>query len=61
MYDYGYGVPQDYVQAHMWLNLAAAQGDEQAAEFRDIVAAKMTPAKIEEAQRLAREWLAAHP
>jgi hypothetical protein len=29
--------------------------------FRDIVAAKMTPAQIEEAQRLAREWLEAHP
>jgi hypothetical protein len=27
----------------------------------DTVAAKMTPAQIEEAQRLAREWLAAHP
>ena len=57
----GQGVPQDYVQAHLWWNLAAAQGDEEARENRDIIAAKMTPAQIEEAQRLAREWLAAHP
>ncbi|MFN2150265.1 MAG: SEL1-like repeat protein, partial [Anaerolineales bacterium] len=28
MYSKGRGVPQDYVKAHMWLNLAAAQGFE---------------------------------
>jgi hypothetical protein len=28
---------------------------------RDRVAARMTPAQIAEAQRLAREWDAAHP
>jgi hypothetical protein len=32
-----------------------------ARENRDIVAGMMTPSQIEEAQRLAREWLAAHP
>jgi len=30
MYEYGEGVPKDYVQAYMWLNLAAAQGEEDA-------------------------------
>ena len=61
LYADGYGVPQDYVQAHMWWNLAASQGYEVARTNRDFIAAKMTPAQIEEAQRLAREWLAAHP
>ena len=61
MYDNGYGVPQDYVQAHMWWNLAASQGNEAARDNRDIAANKMTPSQIEEAQRLAREWIAAHP
>jgi hypothetical protein len=56
MYDNGNGVPQDYVQAHMWFNLAGVQGDEDATKKRDIVAAKMTPDQIAEAQRLAREW-----
>jgi hypothetical protein len=42
-------------------SLAAAQGNELACENRDIVAGMMTITKIEEAQRLAREWLAAHP
>ena len=56
MYEKGQGVTQDYVQAHKWWNLAAAKGDADAIKNRDIVAAKMTPAQIAEAQKLAREW-----
>ena len=56
MYSKGLGVPQDYVQAHMWVNLAAAQGDENARKARDKLAEKMPPAQITEARRLAREW-----
>ena len=44
-----------------WYRLAADQGNEMAREARDIVATQMTPSQIEEAQRLAREWLEAHP
>ena len=56
MYAEGRGVAQDYVQAHMWFYLAAAQGDAKALKNRDSIAAKMTSAQIAEAQRLAREW-----
>ena len=49
-------MPQDYVQAHMWFNLAAAKGNADAIKNRDIVTAKMTPAQISEAQKLARGW-----
>ena len=60
MYNNGQGVPQDYIQAHMWANLAAAvaTGEDQKrrAKLRDEIAAKMTPEQIAEAQRLAREW-----
>ncbi len=61
MYRYGYGVPQDYVQAHMWYNLAASrhppgEDRDQAVKNRNIVAEKMTPSQISEAQKLAREW-----
>ena len=64
MYHYGRGVPQDYVQSHMWYNLAAAgllpgEDRDSAAENRDFVAKQMTPAQIAEAQRFAREWMAA--
>jgi TPR repeat protein len=56
MYEWGYGVPQDYAQAHMWFNLAGASGDADAIKKRDTIARKMTPDQIAEAQRLAREW-----
>jgi hypothetical protein len=56
----GQGVPQDYVQTHMWCNLAAAAGNRMAPTIRDLIAKKMTPTQIAEAQRLAREWLAQH-
>lgn len=58
MYEHGLGLPQDFVQAHMWFNLAAAQGAEQAVHRRDIVALRMSPAQVAEAQKLAREWMA---
>ena len=56
MYAQGNGVPQDFVLAHMWTNLAAAQGHEGAKSGRDVLAKRMTSEQIAEAQRLAREW-----
>ena len=56
MHAKGRGVPQDYIQAHMWFNLAAAQGNESAAENRDQIAEKLSPADVLEAQRMARVW-----
>ena len=64
MYAAGRGVPQDNVEAHMWLNLAASRSSgadrEQSVATRDRVAERMTPADLSEAQRRAREWHAAH-
>ena len=56
MYDRGQGVPENYVSAHMWYNLSAAQGDQDSALKRDLVARRMTPAQIDEALKLRREW-----
>ena len=55
------GVPQDYVQAHRWFNLAASRAEDpathyRAAKGRDALADKMTPAQIADALRLPREW-----
>ena len=65
MYASGEGVPQDYVQAHMWFNLAASRltGEERerAVNNRDLAAGLMIPDQLSEAQRLAREWDGAHP
>ena len=61
MYGNGQGVLQDYVQAHKWISLSASSATtadvrEQGTKNRDIVAARMTPQQIAEAQRLAQEW-----
>jgi uncharacterized protein len=63
MYDKGEGVPKDYVLAYMWFSLAASrfhasEGENRdlAVKSRDLVASKMTPTQIAEAERLAREW-----
>ncbi len=51
----GQGVIQDNVYAHMWGNIAASNGFEEAVEFRDWVGEKMTPSQLETSQRIARE------
>lgn len=64
-YAMGEGVPQDTVIAHMWFNLAATSKYPEIADKgkqgRSMEAAKMTQEQIAEAQRMAREWVAAHP
>jgi TPR repeat protein len=56
----GEGVPQDYVLANMWANLAAASlsGDQReiAVAIRDEAAKKLSAEQLGEAQRLARDW-----
>lgn len=56
MYASGEGVVQDYVQAHRWFNLAAANGVAEARAARAQVEDRMTAAQIAEAQQLAREF-----
>lgn len=60
MYETGDGVPQDLVLAHIWYDLSAAAGND-AAQSRDVLASRMTPEQIAEAQKMARERRAAHP
>jgi TPR repeat protein len=62
----GRGIARNLVEAYMWLSLAAArlpagQTGEFASRQRDALGAGLTGAQIAEAQRLAREWDAAHP
>ena len=56
MYAEGRGVPQDYVRAHMWFGLSAAQGEQRAVKALEMAEQRMTPAQINEAQKLARDW-----
>jgi len=57
----GDGVPQDDVLAYMWYNLAATQGNEDGQDYKDEIEPLLTREQIAEAQRLSREWIAAHP
>ena len=56
MYATGQGVPQDYVQAHMWFSLSVALGDPVGTKNRDRAAAFLTPAQLAESARLLRAW-----
>jgi uncharacterized protein len=57
-YSLGRTVPQSLVEAHKWLNIAAARGSADARQHRSEIARDMTAAEIAEAQRQARAWLA---
>ena len=54
MYANGDGVLKDSVLAHMWANIATANGQETATEMRDVVERDMTRAEIDRATELAR-------
>ena len=56
IYAKGLGVPPDYVRAHMWFNLSAAKGERIAVKTLERAERQMTPAQINEARRLARDW-----
>jgi len=59
MYAQGRGVPQDFVHAHMWSNLAASKlrGDDAqvAAQRRDIIERGLSTAQVARAQEMARQ------
>jgi hypothetical protein len=55
MYATGQGVVQDYVCAHMRFSVGAEAGNANAMKNRAVAAKQMTPQKIGEAQKLARE------
>ena len=57
MYGQGQGVLQDNVMAHMWYNIASANGNDKSGEWRDERAGLMTPADISKAQAMARECM----
>jgi TPR repeat protein len=56
MYYQGDGVPRDPVRAHMWMSLAALQGDPNARNYRDEMAKSLTPAQVEQSLKLVKEW-----
>lgn len=58
VYENGLGVAQDDVLAYLWWNVAAAKGDEIAANSRTKISTRMTSAQIDRAQELSRKCFA---
>ena len=63
MYENGQGAPKSLVEAYRWYSTAASRFPANDAErrirslqARDHIAAKMTPADIAKAEKLARGW-----
>ncbi|MDC0887331.1 hypothetical protein OAS19_06035 [Altererythrobacter sp.] len=54
-----HGAEYDLIEAHKWFNLAASRGHEEASWCRADISDEMTAREIAEAQRRARDWLAA--
>jgi len=52
----GLGVPQDYIQAYVWLDLAARTQINRFVEARDKVAKRLSADELAEAQRIAAGW-----
>jgi len=53
LHERGLGLPQDFVEAHRWYNIAASLGNDEARAARDELASHFTENELAEAQRLA--------
>jgi len=60
MYWKGLGVSQNNILAYMWWKLGVLHGDKESERLLDIVAAKMKSSHVDEAQKLAQEWMQKH-
>ncbi len=56
LYEYGQDVAESPAEAHMWYNLAASNGYEDAIESRDRIAEGMNSIQIAKAQHAALDW-----
>ncbi|MCP4328058.1 MAG: SEL1-like repeat protein [Alphaproteobacteria bacterium] len=55
--EHGLGTPQNFVRAHLYYNLAGAQGNEEARARRDAIGEMMTGEELAEARKLAADWV----
>ncbi len=59
-YAKGEGVEQDLVQAYKWFSIAGMNKNASAAANAKFASSQLTPDQIEQAQILAKEWMAQH-
>ena len=60
MYNNGAGVLKSNAMAHMWFNIASANGHDKASTMRDYRASLMANAAISKAQEQARECMSSN-
>jgi sulfatase-modifying factor enzyme 1/ankyrin repeat protein/Sel1 repeat-containing protein len=56
LYEEGLGVPQNFVFAHVYFNLAASSGHKEARTARNTISKNMTNEELAEARSLAQRW-----
>lgn len=56
LYWSGAGGPQSWVLAYVWMNIAAANGDEDAPQELSTIAKQLDPGELERARELSRRW-----
>lgn len=56
MYANGQGTPRDLVEGYKWISLSAASGNQPAAQTRQTILGRMSPAQIAEGDRLVAAW-----
>jgi len=57
----GQDVPQDKIQAYMWLTLSAKQGDQEADQQRIALSKQLKPTQLAKAKWLIKDWKPARP
>lgn len=53
----GVGLPQNYLDAHMWFNLSGSQGNKKAIKNRNRLERKMSPEQTGGTQKMAKRWM----
>jgi TPR repeat protein len=64
LYSIGQGLPQDYVEAYFWLDLAASANGPNQEKYianRQLVGTHLTAGELETIEERVAAWLAAHP
>ena len=58
IYANGDGINTDFAAAYLWFTLAAGQGDADAERGLEVIGRRMSPAELDEGQRLVRNFRA---
>ena len=61
MYYNGGGILEDYETAYAWINIAVANGNSNAEEYKPLIEKKLFPKQIAKAQELSKEMIKKNP